>query len=161
MVTMALIVAAVLYAAQSDDDDDEIRNTVLKFFEIQSRRFVSDLGLYTININPFAPIDTVMRKIKDPLAITRLIENNFKLLSEIGGFNFTAEGYNFKFNDTYDKSGEGYEKGDNKLWRTLTKTWLAPIGQINKVMNPEELDNILSLLNKNSIYSSQGIDKQE
>jgi hypothetical protein len=161
VVIMTMIIAGVLYAAQSDDDDDEIRNTSLKFFEIQARRFVSDLGLYTININPFGPVDFVMRKVKDPFSVTRLLENNLKVMTQIAGFNFSAEGYNFKFNDVYEKSGEGYEKGDSKLWRLLTKTVLSPIGQTQRLLNPEELDNVLSLLNKNSIYSSTGIEKEK
>ncbi len=153
--TMALLVGLLLSLSEDDDDDPAVK-WLKQTLEIQAKRFNNDLGLFTININPFTSVDFFVKKINDPASVNNLIKNNVNLFTQLFGFNFGEDGLNFKFDDVYEKSGVGYDKGDSKAFRAIRKSALAPIHQVYKFLTPDEQKSTLSLLNKNSIFSDTG-----
>jgi hypothetical protein len=160
---LTIIIGGILMgmsiAAFNDDDDD--KSKVLMFLELQCKRFVSDVGIFAPSISPFGSWDFILRKLKDPFAITGQLEKNVAFLSQLLGFNITEGSLNFKFNDVYEKKGSGYEKGDSKLFKRFEKLVLSPYYQVIRLMNPQELENTLNLLNKNSIISGSSSNKEE
>jgi len=152
---MAMLVGLLVSLSQ-DDDDEPATKWMKQSLEIQARRLSNDLGIITLSINPFAPVDFITKKINDPMSINNLIKNNVKLMTQTFGFNVSSEGLNFKFDDTYEKGGAGYDQGDSKLFRAVQKSLLTPVYQTFKIFNTAELEATLNLINKNSIFAEEG-----
>ena len=67
--------------------------------------------------------DQIMRIQKDFMTLNKLVDNNLSVISDL--FDFFEDGnFDWAVNDVYEKSGKGYEKGDSKYFKKISKTVL-------------------------------------
>jgi hypothetical protein len=157
---VALILIGLMASTFNDDDmDDDEKNKLAKFIEIQSRALISDMSLGAPLLNPLKGYDFFNQRAKDPFVLLRTITNNSNLISNLIGFqiNLNQGIVNFKFNDVYERSGIGYDKGDSKLFNSARKTIFAPYYKTIKFFNPEIQDQTLKMLNKNEIFTDKDL----
>lgn len=118
MMTALASLAILLASAEGDDEDDLFLNYAL----LTSVGSYADLNMYS-----FGMIPEIMRQTKSPASTLYTAQKSLDFLYQL-------------FSDptaVYDKSGYGYDKGDNKLEVKLKKM-IPIINQIRKSLSPEE-----------------------
>ena len=153
---VAFTVAGAVLGSMGDDDEDEL---VLDNLELLMKRQRGDMGAFlptminipTADVGAFSTTTFIKKTVSSPIPSMRSIDNSISLLQQIVGVEYGEEGLNFTFNDTYNKSGAGYEKGDLKLTRKIDKSLVSPYWQIMKLLSPKEQLQYLEMINKNNI----------
>jgi hypothetical protein len=140
--TIALGLIAKNLAEGLDDEEDEYTIKALKMLELQSARVGADIGFY---VNPIEMYNKVRNKVTDPFAPAGMLDNNIGLLKTIFWGDFENGLY---FDDVYERSGSGYEKGESKLKVKAFKTVLAPLNQWYTFMDPEQSLKFMDMLNR-------------
>lgn len=121
--------------AEYDGDDDDL---LLEMLELQAKRINSDMGFF---INPITAMDKALMKYRDPFTIYKSYSSLSGIFKQAFFFEYNpgdVDPMNWKFNDVYEHSGPGYEKGDYKLWVKFRKTFLSPYNQYIRALNPDE-----------------------
>jgi hypothetical protein len=96
-------------------------------------------------------VNFVAKTASSPLPAMRSYTNLMSTISQFTGVEYDSnEGINFTANDIYEKSGNGYEKGDFKLTRKLEKSVISPLWQMLKFANPSAQLEYLEMVNKNA-----------
>lgn len=141
------------------EDDDEEKSVLLSNLELLAKRQRSDMGAFLpsmLNIptgfdaGAFNTFDFIRKTVSSPIPAMRSVDNSISVLSQMTGIEYKDNQLNFTINDEYEKSGNGYEKGDLKITRKLQKSIIAPYWQLLKLMNPSEQLQFLNMINKNS-----------
>lgn len=148
------ILGALFGALDGEDDDSELLQTL----ELISRRQRSDMGTFlpsmvaipTLDAGAFNTFDFIKRTVSSPVPAMRSVDSSISALSQLLSVDIQDGGINFTANDVYEKSGDGYEKGDLKLTRKLQKSIISPYWQILKLTNPQAQLQYLEMVNKNS-----------
>lgn len=148
------ILAAFVFRAIAEgiiEDDDDPLFTMLKALELQATRLNSDSGFY---LNPVTFADKAFLKYRDPFTIWRSYDSTSGLFKQLLGIEYDPEKpdgqrWNMRYDDVYEKSGVGYEKGDSKAWVKFRKTFLAPYNQWLKLMNPEDQLQYMNMIYNN------------
>lgn len=158
-VIRAMIMAIVVEALLSGlDEDDEELKFILTYADVFSRKLENDLGFFTSFTNfgtgsyAGATLDQTIKTIKNPLASVRTMDNTIGLFKQLIDFDTINENGQFELSwgalDTYDKSGNGYEKGDLKITRKLEKSIVSPYWQMIKIADPYQQQDYLNLTQK-------------
>lgn len=112
-----------------DDDDNEFSDDLAVVF----RRLVSEGGQYTPVI---APLE-LGKMVKNPSAITHTVNSFYEAFKQTLS-DPTEE---------YERTGPGYEEGDNKAW----KKWQRAIPGWRIVLNTQEPERLLQFYQQNSL----------
>lgn len=156
MYSVLTLVAAFL---GSLEDDDEEKGILLGNLELLAKRQRNDMGAFLPtmlnvpvggDIGLFNTFDFIRKTVSSPIPAMRSMDNSISVLSQLTGLEYKDGQFNATFNDVYERSGMGYEKGDYKITRKLEKSIVSPYWQLIKFMNPQEQINYLSMVNKNS-----------
>ena len=161
----ALIILGLVLNALGDDEgeDPTTKGRILKFLEVQSRQLSADLTLGAPLLNPLKPVDFFTQRSKDPFVILRTIDINRKFIMNVVGFQINLEkgDYNFNIDDTYKKTGPGYEKGDLKLLKTAERAAFSPFYQISKFTSAEQQESTIKLMNQSAIFTDKDLEEEE
>lgn len=152
---MAIVAEAILSGL--DDDDEEIA-FIMRYVDVYSRRLENDLGFFTSFTNfgtgsyAGATLDQTIKTLKNPMAAVRAFDNTAGVFKQLLDVDFTNDEGNFEMSwgalDKYEKSGNGFEKGDYKIARKLQKSVFSPYYQVVRVADPEVMQQYLNLTQK-------------
>ena len=146
----AMIMIAVAEAIMSGlDDDDDAMRFILQYADLYARKLESDLGFFTSFTNfgtgsfpGGATLDQTLKFLKQPMAAVRTMDNTAGIFKQLTDFDTINENGEFELSwgafDKYDKSGNGFEKGDYKITKKIQKSIVSPWWQVIKVWNPDE-----------------------
>lgn len=112
-----------------DDEDNEFNDSMALIF----RRLVSESGQYTPII---APLEAG-KMVKNPSAITYTVNNFYEAIKQT-----IADP-----TEEYERTGPGYQEGDNKAW----KKWQRAIPGWRIVLNTQEPERLLQFYQQNSL----------
>jgi hypothetical protein len=147
MFVTAVMIGFAASAASDDEEDDPTVRKLLKMIELQSRRVSNDLGFYLLLTDPTNAYAKVRNKFTDPFIVGKIFDTNIGIIAQLIGIEFDEE-VNFTFNDQYERSGAGYEKGDYKIARKLQKSVISPIYQVLNFFEPEQSLKFMDMLNR-------------
>ena len=125
VLSMAITYLAASLAADYDDDDPE--RMALMFVAYQSRRLEAELSGYNIMVAPFNPVGVggdTLRLLKSPAASVRQLSLSLTLLDQLianGRWAVGLGGEETEKKVFYQRRSGAWEKGDRKIWGTLTK----------------------------------------
>ena len=137
------------------DDDDKVTTKVLKGVEAMLLQTQSDIGVFLPFYNSFlgkstsgtlVSFDKLWNLIKNPFAQMRAGDNIIKMMVQLFGDMTTLE------LERYQRNGIGYEKGDSKLLRDITKSFpiISAWYHVMEFLNPQEKLQFLQMMRKNS-----------
>lgn len=126
---MMTLFIALFKMFDDDDDDNEFNDSMALIF----RRLVSESGQYTPII---APLE-IGKMVKNPSAISYTVNNFYEAIKQS-----IADP-----TEEYERSGPGYQEGDNKAW----KKWQRVIPGWRIVLNTQEPERLLQFYQQNSL----------
>lgn len=155
-----LLVSFVQALAENADDDDENYKKFLAYIELYSRKLEGDLGMFesftnlTNGIPGLTTFDQFRKVTKSPLVAYRTIDNTVGLFAQLTDFDYRDDEGNLSFQwgalDRYEKSGKGFEKGDLKINKKITKSIISPLFQMQKAFNPQQTLDYMNMIYSNS-----------
>jgi hypothetical protein len=158
--TMLLVALVEGLMKGLDDDEDPYLKATLGYIDVYARKLEGDIGFFTSFTNvatgtPAGPtLDQLWRLTKNPFAATRAIDNTSGIFMQLIDFDAMNEEGEFEFSwgafDQYQKSGNGYEKGDYKIERKIEKSLLSPYWQVIKFMDYQQQLNYINMIFKSS-----------
>ena len=158
MVVRAMIFVAVAQGIMNGlDEDDEEMKWIMSYANIYAKRLEGDLGFFTSFTNfgtgyAGPTLDQTFKYMRSPLAGVRTMDNTAGLLYQLTDFDLTNAENEFEFTyhglDKYEKSGNGYEKGDYKIFRKAQKSIISPYFQMLRLATPEDQLKYLGMTQK-------------
>lgn len=128
---LAMLTLFIMAFKMFDDDDDD--NEFNDFAAIVTRRLVSESGQYTPVI---APLEAA-KITANPSAISYTVNNFYEAFKQT-----LADP-----TEEYERSGPGYQEGENKAW----KKWQRAIPGWRIVLNTQEPERLLQFYQQNSL----------